>query len=221
MKSIVPIIGQEFLKNRPDLKSWAEFLLHERGYDVNWIDDRSIRNLQTSHQRETYVPLIFNLNDSENSNENLYFAFPLADHFRTSVVISVTLHSLAKIIFTLPPEFSLWEIPAPQDVIRRSISYIYLNISEALSAQSIAHAVSISKSSLESKFEQVYNLGIMQFARRIRLRQSKRILLETIDSIAEIASAVGYPDFRSFERVFGKEYDMNPTEYRKKHNWSK
>ena len=74
--------------------------------------------------------------------------------------------------------------------------------------------VFLSRSRLEFLFKKSYNLGIKHFLKHIRIKQAQRILVETNSQIAEIASSVGYPDFRSFERAFKAEANETPLQYR-------
>jgi hypothetical protein len=99
MKAVVPIIGHEHLGNSPHVKLRAEFLLQEKGYEVNWVDEASITQLQTSSQTLTYIPFIINLHALSGIEDHVDIVNPLALHFSTSPIISATTETLSKILY--------------------------------------------------------------------------------------------------------------------------
>ena len=48
----------------------------------------------------------------------------------------------------------------------------------------------------------------------IRLKEAKRLLIETRKPVKEIALLVGYQNANYFSRMFREAYDMSPREFR-------
>ena len=55
----------------------------------------------------------------------------------------------------------------------------------------------------------------MHYLTGVRIREAKRLLLETQMTISEVALAVGYSSASFFIRSFKKTEGISPSEYRK------
>ncbi|WP_077610203.1 helix-turn-helix domain-containing protein [Clostridium sp. Marseille-P2415] len=75
----------------------------------------------------------------------------------------------------------------------------------------------INTSSLKAVFKAVYGLPIATYMKEYRVKQAKKLLRTTDDSIADIASSVGYETQGKFTNAFKNIVRMLPTEYRKQH----
>ena len=215
MQSIVPIIGCEFVDNRPLLKERIEFLLDERGYDTKWVDEENIVWLRKSSQSHVHVPIIIDLVESSFSVNHPDLLIPLIDQFSSAKVIAEKIENIPAIIFLLQPQLSLWESPPPVTLIRMAIDYIYQNLHRTdLSVEEIAHHAFVSKYKLESQFKEWCGSGVWHFVQHVRMQQAKRLLLESSDPIAEISFLVGYGDLPQFDKVFKKVFNLTPHKYR-------
>ena len=57
-------------------------------------------------------------------------------------------------------------------------------------------------------------LSVLEHINRAKMEEAKRLLLSTGLTVAEIAQAVGYADARYFARLFRRQTDLTPSEYR-------
>ncbi|WP_282939421.1 helix-turn-helix domain-containing protein [Paenibacillus sp. RC67] len=69
---------------------------------------------------------------------------------------------------------------------------------------------------LSQMFKEEFGVNFLDYLGNVRIQQAKRLLMETGESIQEIGIQVGYPNVRSFMRVFKKLAGVTPGEYRKK-----
>ncbi|WP_028553128.1 helix-turn-helix domain-containing protein [Paenibacillus sp. UNC451MF] len=69
---------------------------------------------------------------------------------------------------------------------------------------------------LSQMFKEEFGVNFLDYLGNVRIQQAKRLLLESGESIQEIGVQVGYPNVRSFMRVFKKLTGVTPGEYRKK-----
>lgn len=99
--------------------------------------------------------------------------------------------------------------------MQKVINYILLNLSDELSPQSIAAAVSFSPGYVSHKFKEETGLTLMNYITQQRIRLAKRMLTDTDMSIRDIASYVGIPDSNYFTKIFKKETGVTPHTYRK------
>lgn len=97
-----------------------------------------------------------------------------------------------------------------------SIDYIRSNYRGDIQIGDLAQISCISVSALERRFKKYLHKTPRQFINEIRLEQARRMLREGNQSIASIASSVGYADPGYFTRLFHRYFDCSPTDYRHK-----
>ena len=73
----------------------------------------------------------------------------------------------------------------------------------------------INTSTLKEIFKAVYGQPISTYMKEFRVRQAMKLLRETNDTIADIASQVGYQTQGKFSSAFQSIVKMSPREYRK------
>lgn len=96
-----------------------------------------------------------------------------------------------------------------------ALLYIRENARERISVSDVVNSTSLGRRNLEGKFKQILNRSIMEEARRIRIEQISKILLETDLSITEITSAFSFTEIEHISRYFRKEKNMSMREFRK------
>ncbi|MFN8455772.1 MAG: helix-turn-helix domain-containing protein [Anaerolineae bacterium] len=113
--------------------------------------------------------------------------------------------------------FSLEALPPHTSaVVKRAVAYFHHNYHRPLSRPEIAEAVGVSENYLSRIFSQELGLLPWQYLNRYRVMQAKRLLDQTNDSITAIALQVGFNDPAYFSKVFLREANCSPTEYRKR-----
>ena len=75
----------------------------------------------------------------------------------------------------------------------------------------------INTSSLKEIFKGVYGMPIATYMKEYRIHKAMELLTQTNDSIAEIASAVGYETQGKFAKSFKEFTGLTPSTYRKKY----
>jgi transcriptional regulator GlxA family with amidase domain len=86
----------------------------------------------------------------------------------------------------------------------------------------LAEYVNVSEDYLTRVFKKELNISPWDYLIRFRINQSKQLLINTADSISQIAEKTGFSDQAYFCRVFHKLIGMSPLIYRKNYNksWS-
>ena len=102
----------------------------------------------------------------------------------------------------------------PQRTLREAAALMRRNLEEPWSIAAIASALGLSQRKLEVLFRAHADLTPVQLYRRIRLGEARRHVLETTQSIAEIAGRCGYSDPAAMTRAFRAEYGVAPTTLR-------
>ena len=81
--------------------------------------------------------------------------------------------------------------------------------------EELAEACKMRDYQLRRKLKAVLGRPPGDFIRWVRLQESQKRLLTTDENISEVAYAVGFTDPNHFSRVFKKEFDCTPSEFRK------
>ncbi len=99
---------------------------------------------------------------------------------------------------------------APAYRISKAIQWLRKNFTETLSIDSLAKQVGLSTSSLHQHFKNVTAMSPLQFQKRLRLQEAKRLLIaESIDA-SEAAYRVGYESPSQFSREYRRMYGAPP-----------
>ena len=83
------------------------------------------------------------------------------------------------------------------------------------SLKDLSLQVGINVKQLKDGFKQLFGVTVFQHVRRIRMRQSRVLLVSSNLTIEEISNAVGYASTTHFYKNFRKEYGVTPLQFRK------
>lgn len=98
--------------------------------------------------------------------------------------------------------------------VRNVLSYIEENYHQDISLESAAAEVFMNKNYLSSLFCNEMGVGFTKYLSDFRLKKAKILLRETELNINEIANMTGYATANYFVRVFKKQENCTPKEYR-------
>jgi two-component system response regulator YesN len=91
------------------------------------------------------------------------------------------------------------------------------DLSRRLTPAEIARAVNLSPAHLRYLFKAETGMSIMQYQKRLRLEEARRLLENTFLSGKEIMNRIGITDESHFVRDFKQSYGMTPAQYRARH----
>lgn len=99
-------------------------------------------------------------------------------------------------------------------LVKKAIAFIHQHYSTALSRQAIADALGVSKSYLGQIFSQELGLSPLDYIIRFRVLRAKELLETTDESIADVATRVGFETATYFSRIFHREVGCSPRAFR-------
>ena len=99
----------------------------------------------------------------------------------------------------------------------RALRYMWQNLAEPLSVNSIADAVAISRRKLERHFRKHLGRSVNEEVNRKRIERARELLAATELSVRDIARQVGFRSEPYFFVTFRKAMGMSPKQYRRTH----
>lgn len=105
---------------------------------------------------------------------------------------------------------------ADLSVAQRLLQYINENILQELTATDVAKAVGISSYYLSHIFSEQLKISFPTYIAQQRLILACDMLKRTQKSVTEVVYEAGFPNMRTFNRCFQKQYGCTPTEWRKR-----
>jgi two-component system response regulator YesN len=103
-----------------------------------------------------------------------------------------------------------------QALIRKAIDYIKHNYSSDISLDLVAAHVHLSTAYLSRIFNKKMGTSFSDFLAQVRLKEAKRRLRTSDETIDQIAEATGFSSNSYFSAVFKKHEGVTPSEYREK-----
>lgn len=103
-----------------------------------------------------------------------------------------------------------------ESVISKAKAYIDQNFSKELSLDEVSRSVNISPYYFSKLFKEESGENFIEYLTRVRIRHAKELLKNPSLSIKEICVMSGYSDPNYFSRIFKKQEDVTPSEYRER-----
>ncbi|MDR2641529.1 MAG: AraC family transcriptional regulator [Planctomycetaceae bacterium] len=105
----------------------------------------------------------------------------------------------------------------PLSEMKNVIDYIFSHYREKISIETLASLVFLSQRQFERRFREIFCLSPSDFILKVRLDNAICYLVESEESITQIAINCGFYDSSYFTRQFKKMTAMSPKQFRKKY----
>lgn len=100
------------------------------------------------------------------------------------------------------------------DAFAGVIEHLHRHYDESLTTEQLAEMAGLSVSQFERRFRRAFGSSPHQYLMRVRVENAASILIETKQTVAEIAHACGFYDHAHFSRSFRRIMNASPSEYR-------
>lgn len=129
------------------------------------------------------------------------------------------LHELWISLYDVLPKANPNETVMNEDLhrVQKMLAYIHKNYADNLGLEDICRAGEVGKTKGTKVFGQFLNMTPVDYLINYRLEIASRLLIETNDSVIDIALIVGFSDSSYFARVFRKRIGISPMEYRREY----
>lgn len=156
----------------------------------------------------------YNLLERElNKKDNGYMVF------LQTILIQIITTILRQTYNTNSKSDGLEIISKNQEIIDKSIVYIYDNISRQIYIDDLCDYLHVSQSYLFKAFSKHLKFPPAKFIQFIKIKRGEQILKTSSLSIKEISSKLGFSSPFYFTRVFKEYYKVSPEQYRKRMNY--
>ncbi|WP_172438648.1 helix-turn-helix domain-containing protein [Sphingobium yanoikuyae] len=99
--------------------------------------------------------------------------------------------------------------------VGRVRDFVGANLSGSIGVDDLANEAGVALADISASFKASTGLTLAGFTRLGRLREARRLLIETCQSVDEIARATGFVDASSLRRSFRAREGMSPAEFRR------
>lgn len=110
--------------------------------------------------------------------------------------------------------FSLSRSVETQEAIRRSVSYILANYRDSVRLSELLRLTGMSRATFARQFMLNVGKSFSSFRNQVRLQAVCQTLRNTTEPVGKIALDHGFNQLSFFNRLFRREFGVNPSEYR-------
>lgn len=103
------------------------------------------------------------------------------------------------------------------EAVRRIHDQLVEHMDQKFTIEYLSRQYLMNPTTLKQVFKAVYGDSIAAHVKSHRMEQAAKLLLETGNTVAQVAKAVGYDNQSKFSEAFKDCYQVLPTEYRKQH----
>lgn len=112
--------------------------------------------------------------------------------------------------------FSLSGTAEQQEAVRRAVSYLVAHYREPVRLPELLRLTGMSRATFARQFHRHAGKSFSTFLNQVRLQAVCRSLRDTAEPVSRIALSNGFNQLSFFNRIFRREFGINPTDYRAK-----
>ena len=98
--------------------------------------------------------------------------------------------------------------------IGAALEFIRSNHAENITLADAARAATYSPCHFSKAFKEQVGIGFIAYLTSVRMQHAKRLLVETDTTVTDVALAVGFGDLSHFERLFRRDQNETPSQFR-------
>jgi len=130
---------------------------------------------------------------------------------KTLELISLQLGEL----FDSPPNSPKRLKISDRDCVYHARHILNKHLQQAPTLVELARQVGLNERKLKEGFQQVFQTTPFEYLRDRRLEQAQQLLLDTNQSVQEVARAIGYRSRSQFANAFRQKFGVNPKAYQR------
>ena len=185
-----------------------DFLALDPSVDPYRSLEEEVHLISLNPQEQTFVETLLHTMEQEYQKSN-----------RENTYIKLTLLQLLLFINRCKPtpqDAALTEIGSTQKTMFEILGYINNNYSEDLTLETVSEKYFLSIYYFSRTFREVTGFHFTEYVNNVRIKEAKKLLLTSSQSINAISTAVGFHSSTHFGRVFKQITGCSPSAYKKK-----
>lgn len=190
-------------------------------FSITEIQNRYVTPILESYLSEFVIKADNSSHTQLRSMISQIYSLYVQEEERIELKAISSLYSLWEDLYHIIQPYFVQEL-GPTDInltiLKKMLSFIYINYEAKLSLADIANAGGVCRSKCCKIFKQYLNSTPNDYLNSYRLEKSQILLRDIQYSIAEIAYSCGFSNPSYFSEVFLKFKGCTPTEYRLKMN---
>ncbi len=107
--------------------------------------------------------------------------------------------------------------PEAYDAVEICVAFLRQHLEEDISLQTLAEMVHFHPNYLSAQIKKKLGVSFSTYLLNLRMETACRLLTETDCRVLDIARRCGFRDSSYFNRIFRREYQMSPEQFRKVH----
>lgn len=116
------------------------------------------------------------------------------------------------------PQISPQNIPivlptTTNERLRPILRYLYENVEQALTLKSVSGRFGMAERTLSRLFQSVLSISFLQYLKQVRMVKAVELMLQTSQTLSQIAFATGYQSISAFSNTFYQLTNMRPSEF--------
>lgn len=171
--------------------------------------EREIHIISLDPQEQNFVETLLHTMEREYQNNSL----------RENAYIKLTLLQLLLFLNTCKPSHqdeALEQINTTQKTIFEIVGFIHNNYADDITLEKISEHYFLSIYYFSRMFREITGFHFVEYLNNVRIKEAKKLLLNSTLSINEIGATVGFKSNTHFGRVFKQIAGSSPSLYRKK-----
>ncbi|MGB4118431.1 MAG: AraC family transcriptional regulator [Polaromonas sp.] len=136
---------------------------------------------------------------------------------------STIVHGLIDAVFTYalreqlarqPGNQAGWSLAVRDPQIRRALSHLHQDCAKPWTLEALARTAGLSRTALAERFRQALGDTPLNHLRMLRMQKAMQLLIDSEQTLEQIAQAVGYQDAFGFSKVFKRTTGLSPRQFR-------
>lgn len=123
--------------------------------------------------------------------------------------------SVEQVMEIVCPEKAVDYSSSTEVIIHHIHEYLVEHLADRVTIEDLSKQFLMNPTTLKKAFKDIYGMSVAAHMKQHRMEHGAKLLLETNDSIAQIAFTVGYESQSRFTNAFKEAYGMLPSIYRK------
>lgn len=146
-------------------------------------------------------------------------AYNLSDIYCQRADLKTDVSSVQQLVFSMLSDLcdhvrECHEQPDSSPVVRRALRYISVHLHETIVLEQLSEYCNLCSRSLSRRFRAEVGLSIPDYIHREKVKEAEYLLRYTDLTLSEISGFLNYPSQSYFTRIFKKELELTPQQYR-------